>query len=101
MGSYNTPIYTGRTSTTEDGINKQENSTRTGYYMKKRMRTDVTFVNANGSWEEKPNYTPRIRYTEIHLNDAEAANEANGPPGVTQNDANSADAVNRTIRAQD
>lgn len=100
MGSSNTPIYTGSTSTTEDGINKQENSTRTGYYMKKRMRTDVTFVNANGSWEGKPNYTPRIRYTEIFLNYAEAANEAYGPTGVAPNASYSAVDVIRAIRAR-
>lgn len=61
-----------------DGINVTENrSTRTGYYLRKRMRMDVNCNPAATS--KKPHYTPRIRYTEIYLDYAEAANEAWGP----------------------
>ena len=64
-----------------DGINTTESrSTRTGYYMKKRMRWDV---NLNpGATTNQPHYIARIRYTEMYLNYAEAANEAWGPKGT-------------------
>ncbi|MDT3387988.1 MAG: RagB/SusD family nutrient uptake outer membrane protein, partial [Bacteroidota bacterium] len=57
----------------------EERSTRTGYYMKKRLRMDVNCT--SGSATTKTHYTPRIRYTELYLNYAEAANEAWGPNG--------------------
>lgn len=62
----------------QDGVNITENrSTRTGYYMKKRLRMDVNCNPASVS--KQPHYTPRIRYTEMYLDYAEAANEAWGP----------------------
>lgn len=62
----------------QDGVNITENrSTRTGYYMKKRLRMDVNCDPANTS--KQPHYIPRIRYTEMFLDYAEAANEAWGP----------------------
>lgn len=65
-------------SSSSDGINVTENrSTRTGYYMKKRMRMDVNCDPAASS--PQPHYTPRIRFTEMYLDYAEAANEAWGP----------------------
>ncbi|WP_291529877.1 RagB/SusD family nutrient uptake outer membrane protein [Bacteroides sp. UBA939] len=62
----------------QDGVNVTENrSTRTGYYLRKRLRMDV---NCNpSSVTRQPHYTPRIRYTEMYLDYAEAANEAWGP----------------------
>lgn len=72
-------IYTGTESGSNDGINITETSTRTGYYMKKRLRMDVNRDPA--SITGKTHYDPRIRYTEIFLNYAEAANEAWGPTG--------------------
>lgn len=76
-GVSNTHILTGSNSGTDDGLNVLETSTRTGYYMKKRLRMDVnqdpvSIVGRN-------RYYPRIRYTEIYLAYAEAANEAWGP----------------------
>ena len=62
------------------------------------MRMDVNYSNANQSWQEKNNYTPRIRYTEIFLNYAEAANEAYGPTGIAPNAGYSAVDVIRVIR---
>lgn len=64
----------------QDGINATENrSTRTGYYMRKRLRMDV---NCNpAAISKQPHYKPRIRYTEMYLDYAEAANEAWGPKG--------------------
>lgn len=65
-------------ATGQDGVNVTENrSTRTGYYMKKRLRMDVNCNPASTS--NQPHYTPRIRYTEMYLAYAEAANEAWGP----------------------
>lgn len=65
-------------SGTTDGIGGvEQRSSRTGYYMKKRLRMDVNCT--PGSSTTKPHYTPRVRYTEIYLNYAEAANEAYGP----------------------
>lgn len=79
-GVSNTVIYTGSASTTDDGIGIKTTSTRTGYYMKKRLRMDV---NRNpSSIVGKTHYNPRIRYTEIFLAYAEAANEAWGPTGT-------------------
>lgn len=77
--SHDVAILTGSLSGTDDGINVKETSTRTGYYMKKRLRMDV---NCNPSSNmKKPHYIPRVRYTEMFLNYAEAANEAYGPTG--------------------
>ncbi|MGO4877854.1 RagB/SusD family nutrient uptake outer membrane protein [Pedobacter psychrotolerans] len=76
-GVTNAVIRTGSASGTDNGINVRATSTRTGYYMKKRLRMDV---NRNPiSLSGKTHYNPRIRYTEIYLDYAEAANEAWGP----------------------
>ena len=48
--------------------------------MKKRMRWDVNLDPAAST--NQPHYTPRIRYTEMYLDYAEAANEAWGPKGT-------------------
>lgn len=64
-----------------DGLNREDGySTRTGYYLRKHIREDVylSSTTQNGL----PHYSPRIRYTEIFLNYAEAANEAWGPTGM-------------------
>ena len=62
-----------------DGIDASLTSTRTGYYMKKLLREDV---NANpASVSNQQHYPTHIRYTELFLNYAEAANEAWGPDG--------------------
>ncbi len=97
-GASDAAILTGSNSGTNDGINVLEASTRTGYYMKKRMRMDVNYNSSNRSWQKKTSYTPRIRYTEIFLNYAEAANEAYGPMGTAPNASYSAVDVIRAIR---
>lgn len=69
----NTEVGSGR-----DGINNVTgSSTRTGYYLRKLLRQDVNLDPT--STTNQYHYTPRIRYTEIFLNYAEAANEAYGP----------------------
>ena len=78
QGVNNTAIDVTTTSATLDGINKEnEKSTRTGYYMKKLTRPDVN-LNPSSSTPQI-HYTPRIRFTELFLDYAEAANEAYGP----------------------
>lgn len=61
----------------EDNLNNVEKSTRTGYYLLKLLREDVS-VNPSSSLTQYHIY-PRIRYTEIFLAYAEAANDAWGP----------------------
>ncbi len=62
-----------------DGIRVQEFSTRSGYYLKKLMYENV---NINPAAPVSVNHVYTIfRETEIHLNFAEAANEAWGPDG--------------------
>jgi hypothetical protein len=75
-----TVITTASDGSTKDALNKVNGySTRTGYYLRKLLRQDV---NLNPTSVTKQyHYTPRIRYTEIFLNYAEAANEAWGPTG--------------------
>lgn len=60
---------------TIDNLN-QDNATRTGYYMKKLLRNDVSTTNG---FSRQDHIYPRIRYTEIFLAYAEAANDAWGP----------------------
>ncbi len=62
-----------------DNINNRPTmSTRTGYYLKKLLRDDVSPA-ASGSEIKQWHVYPRIRYTEIFLAYAEAANDAWGP----------------------
>ena len=60
-----------------DNLDKIDTSTRTGYYLKKLLRDDVS-VNPSSQSVQYHVY-PRIRYTEIFLAYAEAANDAWGP----------------------
>ena len=61
----------------DDNLNSLSTSTRTGYYLKKLLREDVS-VNPSSTLTQYHIY-PRIRYTEIFLAYAEAANDAWGP----------------------
>jgi hypothetical protein len=79
-GPSNTVINTAADGGTNDGLNKVETSTRTGYYLRKLLRQDVSVNPA--SVNNQPHIKPRIRYTEIYLIYAEAANEAWGPTGT-------------------
>ncbi|HSC52961.1 MAG TPA: RagB/SusD family nutrient uptake outer membrane protein [Phnomibacter sp.] len=90
-GVGNPVIYTGSASGSDNGINVRSTSTRTGYYLKKRLRMDV---NRNPSaLAGKSHYNPRIRYTEIYLIYAEAANEAWGPLGAGNNGYSAYDVI--------
>ena len=61
----------------DDNINSLSTSTRTGYYLKKLLREDVSPLSS--SLIEQQHIYPRIRYTEMCLAYAEAANDAWGP----------------------
>lgn len=63
----------------DDAVGVLQNSTRTGYYMKKLLREDVN-VDPSSSTSQR-HFNTHIRYTELFLNYAEAANEAWGPNG--------------------
>ena len=77
QGNKNTVINTASDNTeTLDGINRENgSSTVTGYYLRKLLRSDVNLNPAT----DRRHFGARIRYTEIFLDYAEAANEAQGP----------------------
>jgi starch-binding outer membrane protein, SusD/RagB family len=81
QGPKNEVIVTGTYGTKKDAINRERGfSTRTGYYLRKLLRSDV---NPDPQYNTtQKHYTARIRYTEIFLAYAEAANEAWGPTGT-------------------
>ena len=62
---------------TNDNLNSMDTSTRTGYYLKKLLREEVSVSPTSNS--SQYHIYPRIRYTEIFLAYAEAANDAWGP----------------------
>ena len=72
-----TGTYPNSKNETTDNINAQSTSTRTGYYLLKLLRDDVS--PQSSSLIEQQHIYPRIRYTEIFLAYAEAANDACGP----------------------
>ena len=78
----NNNVYTALDATgTHAGDNRLKtvaNSTRTGYYLKKLLQADVNY---GTSWSNQRHYNAYIRYTELFLMYAEAANEAWGPTG--------------------
>jgi len=86
----NTTINTG-VGAGDDGLDALQTSTRTGYYMKKLLREDVN-VNPSSASNQKHFYT-HIRYTELFLTYAEAANEAWGPNGVGGNSYSAKDVI--------
>lgn len=92
QGPSSAVIVTGTYGTNNDVINKEKGfSTRTGYYLRKLLRSDVN-PNPNFNTTQK-HYTARIRYTEIFLAYAEAANEAWGPTGIGPNTFSAYDVI--------
>lgn len=90
MGS--AEIITGTYGTNRDALNRDNgSSTRTGYYMRKWLRDDVNLT--PGSVTGQRHYTPRIRYTELFLDYAEAANEAWGPTGKGSHNYSAKDVI--------
>lgn len=75
-----TSIRTKSDNPTNDAVDMLPTSTRTGYYMRKLLNESV---NANPtSISNQRHYPVHIRYTELFLIYAEAANEAWGPDGT-------------------
>jgi len=97
-GPTNTVINTSVNGSTNDALNKVATSTRTGYYMRKLLRQDVSRNSA--SINNQKHYKPHIRYTEMYLTYAEAANEAYGPTGTGSNSSYSAYDVIKAIRTR-
>ena len=92
-----TGLYPDEDNKQDNGLNQLNTSTRTGYYMRKLLREDC---NANpNSLNAKYHIPVRIRYTEIFLAYAEAANDAWGPTGKGGN-AYSAYDVIKAIRVR-
>jgi hypothetical protein len=90
-GPNNTAINTATDGSTNDALNRVETSTKTGYYLRKLLRQDV---NLNpSSPNNQRHYKPHIRYTEIFLVYAEAANEAWGPTGTGGNSFSAYDVI--------
>ena len=85
-------IITGSYGSDDNGLNKVGGkSTRTGYYLRKLMREDC---NPNPSaTNAQYHYPVYIRYTEIFLAYAEAANEAWGPTGTGSNSYSAYDVI--------
>ena len=80
QGHNDAVIITGTYGTNLDRLNGENGqSTRTGYYLRKQLRSDINLTPNSTSTEQ--HYTAYIRYTEIFLAYAEAANEAWGPTG--------------------
>lgn len=91
-GNQNKEIVTAADGTTNDALNKvNKKSTRTGYYLRKLLRQDIS-LDPNAK-SDQYHYTPRIRYTEIFLAYAEAANQAYGPQGKGSNGYSAYDVV--------
>ncbi|MDO4496559.1 MAG: RagB/SusD family nutrient uptake outer membrane protein [Bacteroidales bacterium] len=90
-------IHTAVNADNLDGIGTKPNySTRTGYYMRKFTRDDVSVI--AGKEVSQNHYNARIRATEIFLAYAEAANEAGGPNGKYGDAAFSAKDVIKALR---
>lgn len=79
-GHNDTEIISGTYGTNNDALNAEQGySTRTGYYMRKLLNS---LCNVDPSVNtEQDHANVRIRYTELYLDYAEAANEAWGPVG--------------------
>jgi hypothetical protein len=90
-GPNNTVINTTANGNTNDALNRVETSTRTGYYLRKLLRQDVN-LNPTSANNQR-HYKPHIRYTEIYLDYAEAANEAWGPTGTGGNPFSAYDVI--------
>ena len=73
----------------DDGVNANEFSTRTGYYLKKLLFQNFNFDD-NDTETPVENFNVFMRYTEVFLMFAEAANEIGGPDhavgGITARD---------------
>jgi len=93
FGPSNTII---NTTSGSDAVGVQATSTVTGYYMRKLLNQATNLNPATPA--TKMMYVARVRYTEIYLNYAEAANEAYGPDGTAPGASYTARDVIRALR---
>jgi len=78
-GKIGSNVITTTAADTKNGVNSvPEQSTRTGYYLKKLLRPDVV-IPATGTPVNKNHFEALFRYTELYLILAEAENEIGGP----------------------
>ncbi len=98
IGSAGTTIITGTYEANNiNGLNYTVGySTRTGYYMRKLLRPDVN-LNPSNITNQK-SYDARIRWTEMFLDYAEAANEAVGPEVAVAGSKWTAKSVIKSLR---
>lgn len=95
-GVNNTTVITASDGADQDALDRLSGrSTRTGYYLKKLLRQDINLDPVINS--KQYHYVPRIRFTEMFLNYAEAANEAFGPTGTGEHGYSAYDVV-RALR---
>ena len=88
-------------SNNEDGLDATKGGapTRTGYFMRKLLNEDcINKIEGGTGMSAQLHYDARIRYTEIFLDYAEAANEAFGPKGTADGASYSAYDVIKAIR---
>lgn len=95
-GNNNKTITTAADGGDNDAIGKISTSTRTGYYLKKHLRQDVSCDPS--ATTGKAHYRAILRYTEFFLNYAEAANEAWGPTGKGGNGFSAYDVIKQIRR---
>jgi hypothetical protein len=74
-----------------NAVDSVENSTRTGYYLRKLLREDVNADPAKPS--DQKHFETHIRYTELFLNYAEDAKEAWGPSGKATHNYSAKDVI--------
>jgi hypothetical protein len=97
QGAASAAINTAADATTLDGLNRENgSSTTTGYYLRKLLRSDISLDPSSST--EQNHLQARIRYTEIFLDYAEAANEAQGPTASVGEAGYSAYDVIKAIR---
>jgi len=82
----------------DDINNSGSEHSLTGYYMKKLLREDAGPSKGSTSGANQPHIFPRIRYTELFLAYAEAANEAWGPNSDGGTGVGSAKEIIKKIR---
>ena len=92
-----TGLYADSENKTDDALNRIGTSTRTGYYLRKLLREDCSADPS--SLNTKYHFPVRIRYTEIFLAYAEAANDAWGPTGNGGNTYSAYDVI-KALRAR-
>lgn len=98
QGIKNDVIITGTYGENLDRLNGENGkSTRTGYYLRKQLRPDLNLTPNQTNTQR--HYTAYIRYTEIFLAYAEAANEAWGPTGKGTHGYSAYDVI-KAIRAR-